>query len=145
MARDFTFIEDIIQGCLSALDTAQPSTTGRAGKKHRPAPLRIFNLGNRKPVSVLELVTTLEKHLGVAATRRYVRLPRNGDVPFTHANVSRAESELNYRPNTELDRGIGEFVKWYLEYYGKKGGKGRPRRGGRGGGRKVGEATQIHL
>lgn len=117
LARDFTYIDDIVKGCMRALDTAEKST-GSGGKKTGPAQLRVFNLGNTSPVTVPILVDILEKHLKQKAIRNIVKMPRNGDVPFTHANTSSAQSQLNYHPTTNLDTGLRKFVKWYLSYYG---------------------------
>lgn len=117
VARDFTYIDDIVKGCLSALDTAKKST-GSGGKKKGEAQFRIINLGNTSPVSVNKLVSILEKLLKVKAKKKVVLMPRNGDVPFTHANISLARKELGYRPNTDLETGLKKFVKWYLDYYG---------------------------
>ncbi|KAF3779142.1 UDP-glucuronate 4-epimerase 2 [Nymphaea thermarum] len=116
VARDFTYIDDIVKGCLASLDTAKKST-GSGGKKRGPAQLRTFNLGNTSPAPVTELVNILEKLLKVKAKRKVMKLPRNGDVPFTHANISLAQEELGYRPTTDLQTGLKNFVKWYLDYY----------------------------
>ncbi|KAK9098003.1 hypothetical protein Syun_025048 [Stephania yunnanensis] len=117
LARDFTFIDDIVKGCLGSLDTSGKST-GTGGKKRGPAPYRIFNLGNTSPVTVPTLVSILERHLKVKAKKNFVDMPGNGDVPFTHANISLARSELGYKPSTDLQTGLKKFVKWYLSYYG---------------------------
>ncbi|KAK6944296.1 NAD-dependent epimerase/dehydratase [Dillenia turbinata] len=93
LARDFTYIDDIVKGCLGSLDTAGKST-GSGGKKRGPALYRIFNLGNTSPVTVPNLVNILERHLKVKAKRNYVEMPGNGDVPFTHANITLARKEL---------------------------------------------------
>ncbi|KAK6142919.1 hypothetical protein DH2020_023267 [Rehmannia glutinosa] len=87
VARDFTYIEDIVKGCLAALDTAEKSTGS-----------------------------------GVKAKKLVMKLPRNGDVQFTHANISLAQRELGYKPTTDLQTGLKKFVQWYLSYYvnGKK-------------------------
>ncbi|GFZ15884.1 UDP-D-glucuronate 4-epimerase 1 [Actinidia rufa] len=84
LARDFTYIDDIVKGCVGSLDTAGKST-GSGGKKRGPAPYRIFNLGNTSPVTVPTLVSILERHLKVKAKKNVVDMPGNGDVPFTHA------------------------------------------------------------
>ncbi|KAK1293763.1 UDP-glucuronate 4-epimerase 1 [Acorus calamus] len=117
LARDFTYIDDIVKGCVASLDTAGRST-GSGGKKRGPAPYRIYNLGNTSPVSVPDLVGILERHLKVKAKKNMVEMPGNGDVPFTHANVSLARNELGYKPTTDLNTGLRKFVKWYLSYYG---------------------------
>ncbi|PIN00523.1 UDP-glucuronate 4-epimerase [Handroanthus impetiginosus] len=116
VARDFTYIDDIVKGCLAAIDTAEEST-GSGGKKKKPAQLRIFNLGNTSPVPVSKLVSILEKLLMVKAKRNVLPMPRNGDVLYTHANISYAKKELHYRPTTDLQKGLKKFVDWYLSYY----------------------------
>nr|KJB23560.1 hypothetical protein B456_004G105200 [Gossypium raimondii] len=117
LARDFTYIDDIVKGCLGSLDTSGTST-GSGGKKRGPAPYRIFNLGNTSPVRVPELENILERHLKLKAKRNIVDMPGNGDVPFTHANISLAGKELGFEPITDLQTGLNKFVRWYLSYYG---------------------------
>ncbi|KAL7592018.1 hypothetical protein Lser_V15G31772 [Lactuca serriola] len=117
VARDFTYIDDIVKGCLGALDTAEKST-GSGGKKRAPAQLRVFNLGNTSPVPVSDLVSILERLLKVKAKRLVMKLPRNGDVQFTHANISSARREFGYKPTTDLQTGLKKFVRWYVSYYG---------------------------
>ncbi|KAL9385604.1 hypothetical protein Peur_022614 [Populus x canadensis] len=119
VARDFTYIDDIVKGCLGSLDTAEKST-GSGGKKKGPAQLRVFNLGNTSPVPVTDLVSILERLLKVKAKRKIMKLPRNGDVPYTHANISYAQKEFGYKPTTDLQTGLKKFVRWYLSYYGNK-------------------------
>ncbi|MFS7925647.1 putative UDP-glucuronate 4-epimerase [Helianthus anomalus] len=82
------------------------------------AQFRIFNLGNTSPVPVSDLVSILEKLLKVKAKRRVMKLTRNGDVPFTHANISLAQREFGYKPTTDLQTGLKKFVRWYEKYYG---------------------------
>lgn len=122
VARDFTYIDDIVKGCLAALDTAEKST-GSGGKKKGPAQLRVFNLGNTSPVPVNDLVSILEKLLKKKAKKVVLKMPRNGDVQFTHANVTLARKELGYKPTTDLQTGLKKFVKWYLWYYSGSGKK----------------------
>ncbi|KAM0024174.1 putative UDP-glucuronate 4-epimerase [Helianthus debilis subsp. tardiflorus] len=119
IARDFTYIDDVVKGCLSAIDTAKRSTgNGRNGRKKKgEAQFRIINLGNTSPVSVHKLVRLLEKLLKVKAKKKMVLMPRNGDVPFTHADISLARMELGYKPSVDLETGLRKFVKWYLDYY----------------------------
>ncbi|KAI3716446.1 hypothetical protein L1987_67334 [Smallanthus sonchifolius] len=119
VARDFTYIDDVVKGCLGALDTAEKST-GKGGKKKAPAQLRIYNLGNTSPVSVGKLVSILENLLNVKAKKHIIKMPRNGDVPYTHANVSLAYRDFGYKPTTDLSTGLRKFVKWYVSYYGIK-------------------------
>ncbi|VFQ75598.1 unnamed protein product [Cuscuta campestris] len=117
VARDFTYIDDIVKGCVGALDTAEKST-GSGGKKKGPAQLRVYNLGNTSPVSVRKLVAILENLLNIKAKKNVIKMPRNGDVPFTHANVSLAYKDFGYKPTTDLSTGLRKFVKWYVSYYG---------------------------
>eukprot|EP00261_Vitis_vinifera_P028148 XP_010662214.1 PREDICTED: UDP-glucuronate 4-epimerase 5 [Vitis vinifera] len=118
VARDFTYIDDIVKGCLASLDTAKKST-GTGGKKKGAAQFRIFNLGNTSPVDVSKLVSILEKLLKVKAKRRVLPMPRNGDVQYTHANISLAQRELGYKPTTDLESGLKKFVRWYITYQSK--------------------------
>ncbi|TKY68028.1 UDP-glucuronate 4-epimerase 3 [Spatholobus suberectus] len=122
VARDFTYIDDIVKGCLGALDTANKST-GSGGKKNGPAQLRVYNLGNTSPVPVTKLVSILEKLLKVKAKKKVMPMPTNGDVIFTHANISLARKELGYKPTTNLETGLSKFVDWYMEYYSPSGEK----------------------
>lgn len=117
VARDFTFIDDVVKGCVGALDTAEKST-GSGGKKRGPAQLRVYNLGNTSPVGVARLVTILEGLLNVKAKKHVISMPRNGDVPYTHANVTLAHKDFGYKPTTDLSTGLRKFVKWYVGYYG---------------------------
>ncbi|XP_027334432.1 UDP-glucuronate 4-epimerase 6 [Abrus precatorius] len=120
VARDFTYVDDVVKGCLGALDTAEKST-GSGGKKRGPAQLRIYNLGNTSPVPVGRLVSILEGLLNTKAKKHVIKMPRNGDVPYTHANVSLAFRDFGYKPTTDLATGLRKFVKWYVGYYGIQG------------------------
>ncbi|XP_031473081.1 UDP-glucuronate 4-epimerase 1-like [Nymphaea colorata] len=127
LSRDFTYIDDVVRGCIAALDKAGKST-GSGGKKKGKANYKIYNLGNTSPLGVPTLVNILERHLRVKARRNVVEMPANGDVPFTHANITLASLELGYRPTTDLQTGLKKFVNWYLDYYGyksKSGGKNK--------------------
>ncbi|CAI5505816.1 unnamed protein product, partial [Closterium sp. Naga37s-1] len=121
LARDFTFIDDVVKGCVAALDTATPSVGVVTQGKKRRAQFRVFNLGNTQPVKVTDFVKLLEKHLETRAIRDVVPMPSSGEVLFTHANVTRAENELGYSPSTDLDEGLQKFVQWYKSYYQKGG------------------------
>eukprot|EP00930_Biecheleria_cincta_P084613 TRINITY_DN74063_c0_g1_i1.p1 TRINITY_DN74063_c0_g1~~TRINITY_DN74063_c0_g1_i1.p1 ORF type:complete len:416 (-),score=73.34 TRINITY_DN74063_c0_g1_i1:275-1495(-) len=109
LERDFTYIDDIVQGCIGAVDHIGPSV--------KPAPLKVYNLGNRQPHKVSEFVDLLERYLGKKAKREYVPLPATGDVLKTHADISLARAELGYDPKTSLDEGLRRFVEWYKDYY----------------------------
>jgi UDP-glucuronate 4-epimerase len=97
-ARDYTFIDDIIQGTMAALDRGQG--------------FRIYNLGESRRVPMRELLALLEKHTGRAAIVRYMP-DQPGDVPVTYADISRARRELDYDPRVGIDEGIARFVAWF--------------------------------
>merc|ERR1712050_150961 len=83
----------------------------------KPADCKVYNLGNKNPVTVSHLVDLLEEFLGKKALRDYMTLPATGDVLRTHANVSLAKADLGYEPTTSLRDGIRRFVEWYKEFY----------------------------
>ena len=113
LARDFTHVSDVVKGVVAALETSEASGKRADGSK---PPFRVYNLGNTHPVTVTDFVGILEKHLGVKAQRNYVPMPKTGDVPFTHADVSKAQRELGYEPKTSLDEGLRMFTDWYKEF-----------------------------
>jgi len=110
MSRDFTYVEDIVEGVKRVLLSPRPAQVG--------VPARVYNIGNGKPVSLLAFIETLEKHLGVVAKKEYVGM-QPGDVVKTFADTTALERDYGYRAQTPLDRGVGVFVEWYRKYYGK--------------------------
>ena len=102
--RDYTYIDDIVAGVLSALEYAPSSTFG--------APFEIFNLGNSQPVKLLELVRLVEQMTGKKAAIQQEAL-QQGDVPLTWADISKAQKLLGYRPQTTIEEGLKKFVEWY--------------------------------
>ena len=114
LARDFTYIDDVVRGTIAACDTSEKSGKNSDGSK---PPFRVYNLGNTKPVTVSDFVSSLEKALGKTAKRNYVPMPKTGDVPFTHADISAAKRDLGYNPTVGLDEGLQNFVRWYTKYY----------------------------
>jgi UDP-glucuronate 4-epimerase len=90
------------------------------GKKPDPAtsfaPYRLFNIGNNRPVELMDFISVLEKHLGKKAQMRMLPM-QPGDVPETYADVDDLMAEVGFRPGTSIDEGIGRFVAWYREYY----------------------------
>merc|ERR1712039_1021027 len=110
LERDFTYIDDIVTGCVAAVDKVTASTK-------RTAQNTVYNLGNKDPVTVTYLVECLEESLGKTANRNYMPMPPTGDVLKTSADVSKAEAELGYKPTTPLHVGIDKFVQWYQEYF----------------------------
>merc|ERR1712176_1452130 len=110
LERDFTYIDDIVSGCVASVDKIQPSTKATADCK-------VYNLGNKDPVTVSYLVDCIEKALGKNAIRNYMPMPPTGDVLRTSADVTLAGKELGYTPTTPLQEGIGKFVAWYRDFY----------------------------
>ncbi|HKS22171.1 MAG TPA: NAD-dependent epimerase [Thermoanaerobaculia bacterium] len=121
MIRDFTYIDDIVEGVVRVIDSvAQPDErwSGDAPDPARSfAPYRVFNIGNNKPVPLLDFIAALEEALGRKAQMNLMPM-QPGDVPSTMADVSELEAAVGFRPSTPVREGIGRFVKWYKEYYG---------------------------
>lgn len=119
--RDFTYIDDIVEGVIRTLDNPARPDKDWSGKKPdagtSKAPWRIYNIGNQKPVELLEFITLLEKFLGVTAKKELLPL-QPGDVPDTFADVETLTSDVGYRPSTPVETGIERFVDWYRSYYG---------------------------
>jgi UDP-glucuronate 4-epimerase len=102
--RDYTFVDDIVDGILRSLDYEQGSSAG--------VPFEIFNLGNSHPVKLLELIEQLERATGRKAIREQKPM-QPGDVPLTWANISKAGKLLGYEPKIRLEEGLARFVAWY--------------------------------
>ncbi len=118
--RDFTYIDDIVEGVIRTLDhNAQPNPDW-SGVKPDPgtskAPWRVYNIGNQSPVELMAYIDTLEKFLGKTAEKNLLPL-QPGDVPDTFANVEALVEDVGYKPNTTIEQGIERFVSWYRDYY----------------------------
>ncbi|HIQ17400.1 MAG TPA: NAD-dependent epimerase [Novosphingobium capsulatum] len=117
--RDFTYVDDIVEGVIRALD--RPAAPDPAWDAMAPdpatsnAPYRIYNIGNNNPVKLTEYIEALEVALGRPAERELLPL-QAGDVPDTFADVSDLERELGYRPTTSVREGVARFVEWYRAY-----------------------------
>jgi len=119
--RDFTYVDDIVEGVLRASDDIAAPDPAWSGDRPDPAssnaPWRIFNIGNTAPVKVLDYVDAIEDALGMKAIREL--LPRQpADVPDTFADVSEISTRLGYRPATPVREGVARFVAWYRDYFG---------------------------
>ena len=121
MIRDFTYIDDIVEGIVRVVDTVavpDPAWSSDAPDPARSfAPYRLFNIGNNRPVQLLDFIAAIEEALGRKAKMELLPI-QPGDVPSTMADVSELESAVGFRPNTTVRDGIGRFVRWYREYYG---------------------------
>ena len=120
MRRDFTYIDDIIEGVVrvgDALPTPNPAWSGDAPDPATSlAPYRIFNIGNHQPVELLTFIDVLERRLGKKAVRRLEPM-QPGDVAATCADVDDLMKAVGFRPDTPIETGIDRFVDWYLGYY----------------------------
>lgn len=120
MLRDFTYIDDIVEGVVRVIDnvpTPNPQWNGKNPDPHSSkAPYKIYNIGNNNPVKLMDFIEAIEKEVGKVAKKNMLLL-QAGDVPATYANVDDLVSELNYKPNTSIQTGIKNFVKWYREFF----------------------------
>ncbi|MES2770800.1 MAG: NAD-dependent epimerase [Pseudomonadota bacterium] len=118
--RDFTYVDDIVEGLLRVLDrpaSAQPAWRGdQPDPASSTAPWRIYNIGNNQPVALMDYIAALEQALGKKAQLELLPL-QDGDVPDTCANVDDLNAEFQYKPSTPVREGIKRFVQWYAEYY----------------------------
>ncbi|MBD5164884.1 NAD-dependent epimerase [Helicobacter sp.] len=121
MLRDFTYIDDIVEGIVRVLDNvAQPNPiwSGLNPDPHSSkAPYKIYNIGNNNPVKLMDFIEAIEKELGIVAKKNMLPL-QPGDVPATYANVEDLVSDLGYKPNTSIQEGIKHFIAWYKEFFG---------------------------
>ncbi|MDA8389476.1 MAG: NAD-dependent epimerase [Gammaproteobacteria bacterium] len=120
MVRDFTYIDDIVEGVVRVID--QPATANPHWSTDTPdpatsnAPFRLYNIGNNRPVELMEYIRVLENCLGRKA--RIDMLPlQPGDVPSTIASIDDLTADLGFRPSTSVEEGISRFVAWYQEYF----------------------------
>ena len=118
--RDFTYVDDIVQGVIAAADhVAAPDPAWDSAAPNpgtSSAPYRIYNIGNQQPVALTRYIEVLELCLGRNAEKNYLPM-QLGDVPNTWADVDALARDVGYRPRTDLSTGVRRFVEWYLEYY----------------------------
>ena len=119
-ARDFTYIDDVVEGVLRTSDRIAAPDPAWSGVAPDPAtssaPYRIYNIGNHSPVELMHFIGTLEQALGREAKKRFLPM-QPGDVPATFANVADLAADVGFAPATPLEEGIGRFVAWYRSYY----------------------------
>jgi UDP-glucuronate 4-epimerase len=120
MERDFTYVDDIVEGIFRVVNHPATSNPAWSGLVPDPstskAPYRIYNIGNNAPVKLMDFVDTIEKRLGKKAHKQLMPM-QPGDVAKTFADVSDLIEDLGYKPATPLATGISNFVEWYLDYY----------------------------
>jgi UDP-glucuronate 4-epimerase len=120
MVRDFTYIDDIVEGVVRVVDhTAKPDSNWQPDSPDPAtshAPYRIFNIGNNQPIELMRYIEVLEESLGQQAKLDLLPM-QPGDVQVTMADTSDLHNEVGYAPSTPIEVGVERFVEWYKEYY----------------------------
>lgn len=123
MRRDFTYIDDIVEGIIRVLDRTAAPNPAWTGAEPDPgtssAPFRVYNIGNNTPVELLDMIGIVEKCLGREAVKEMLPM-QPGDVPATCADIADLEADTGFTPATPIDVGIERFIAWYREYFGDK-------------------------
>jgi UDP-glucuronate 4-epimerase len=120
MRRDFTYIDDIVEGVIRVVDQVAASNPHWSENAPDPAtsyaPYRNYNIGNNQPIELIHFIETLENCLGMKAEKNLLPM-QAGDVPVTYADVDALVTDVGFKPNTSIEEGIERFVKWYRSYY----------------------------
>lgn len=120
MQRDFTYIDDIVEGVYRIILKVPEPNASWSGDKPDPGtsygPYRIYNIGNNNPVQLSEFIKQIESALGRKAIKNYMDM-QPGDVPATYADIDDLVKDVGFKPSTPLSEGIAEFIKWYTSYY----------------------------
>lgn len=118
--RDFTFIDDIVEGIIRVLDNTPKENPdfdfSNATPAESSAPYRVYNIGNNDPVKLMDYITAIENALDIKAEMELLPL-QAGDVPDTQADVDKLMADVNFKPDTSVQEGINQFIKWYRHYY----------------------------
>ena len=120
MKRDFTYVDDIVEGVIRTLDrTAEPDAafdSDQPDPGRSKAPFRVFNIGNHDPVQLMDFVAAIETTLGMSAQKNFMPL-QDGDVPATYADTEALNAWTGFAPATSVQEGVARFVAWYRDYY----------------------------
>jgi UDP-glucuronate 4-epimerase len=120
MRRDFTYVDDIVQGVVRVLDRVAQPAVSYAPENPDPAtsnaPYRVFNIGNHDPVPLLDFIGCIEDALGCKADKRLLPM-QDGDVPATYAAIDALQEWVEFTPATNIQTGVANFVAWYRDYY----------------------------
>ncbi len=120
MKRDFTYIDDIVEGVVRTMDHTATINPEWSGEQPDPgtsaAPYRLYNIGNNNPVELMYLIEVLEKTLGKTAEKQMMPI-QPGDVPETYADVEALVADVGFKPATSIEDGVARFVEWYREYF----------------------------
>jgi len=121
MRRDFTYIDDIVEGVLRVSERTATPDPAWQGETPDPgtsrAPYRIYNIGNNQPVELMDVIATLERELGQTAVKNMLPM-QPGDVPATYADIDDLARDVGFRPATPIAEGLRRFVAWYRQFYG---------------------------
>lgn len=120
MKRDFTYVDDIVEGITRLIPTVPTGNSAWRGEQPDPAtsfaPYKIYNIGNNQPVELMHFIEVLEQKLNKKAIKNLLPI-QDGDVPATFADVDDLMRDVGFKPGTSIEDGIGKFVDWYLEFY----------------------------
>ncbi|GAA5219847.1 NAD-dependent epimerase [Membranihabitans marinus] len=120
MSRDFTYIDDIVEGIVRLMDAPAQPNKDWDGQHPDPAtssaPYRIYNIGNSQPVQLSKFIDAIEAEIGRKAIKEYTDI-QPGDVVSTYADIQPLTDRIQYKPQTSIDRGVHDFVQWYIQYY----------------------------
>jgi UDP-glucuronate 4-epimerase len=123
MLRDFTYIDDIVEGVIRVIDNPAKKDSDWNGKNGKvstsSAPYKIYNIGNNNPVKLMDFISAIENKLGKTIQKNMLPI-QPGDVPATYADVSDLVENLKYQPATPIQQGIDNFVDWYVEFFKKE-------------------------
>ena len=118
--RDFTYIDDIVEGVICTLDRIAPGNAEWDSDQPDPAsskaPYRLYNIGSNNPVELMHYIAVLEQALGKQAEKNFLPM-QAGDVPVTFADVDALMNDLGYKPTTPVETGVARFVEWYRDFY----------------------------
>ncbi|MDJ0798994.1 MAG: NAD-dependent epimerase [Calothrix sp. MO_167.B12] len=120
MSRDFTYIDDIVEGIIRTINHIPQPNEPHAGDNPNPptnkAPYKLYNIGNNQPVELMHFIQVLEDCLGVKAEKNFLPM-QPGDVPMTYADVDDLVRDVGFQPSTPIEVGIKQFIAWYTSYY----------------------------
>ena len=120
MRRDFTYVDDVVEGIVRVMDKIPKPNSGWSGDNPDSAtsyaPYKLYNIGNNNPVELIQFIETIEEVLGKKSQKNLLSI-QAGDVPATYADVDELIGDVGFKPETSVQVGIERFVRWYKEYY----------------------------
>lgn len=123
MSRDFTYIDDIVDGIIKVIDNPSKAIEryidNNLSAENSTAPYKIYNIGNNAPIELLDFIETIEKYIGIEAKKNFMPM-QDGDVVSTYADTNGLIKDFDYKPDTNLNDGISKFIIWYKDFYNKE-------------------------